>query len=380
MPLGPSIPSVISTAPDSQSWGRRGTVGPVFAGQIETQDLSFEIDHKPLLNKINIVLKAGEITCLLGPSGCGKSTLLRILAGLVPQTAGTIKMDGIDIASDHVFLPPERRGIGLMFQDFALFPHLTVLQNAMFGLYALSHNEAVRTADQALARVGMLQFRDAYPAMLSGGEQQRVALARTIVPRPQVVLMDEPFSGLDQRLRQSVRAETLAVLREMRATALLVTHDPEEALEIADHMILMRAGRIVQAGNPYALHDHPANLDAARFFLAADEIVASASAGLINTAFGSIHTPGLREGTTVTAILRPGAIIRSDDSSAVLGRVVGTKRQGRTLVCKVMTESANAIYTVHFEKLDAAKVGDVLRLGLCLDQVLAFETETGVPI
>jgi iron(III) transport system ATP-binding protein len=380
MPSGQSEPKEFAIAHDSQSWGRRGTVGPVFAGQIETLDLSFEINSKPLLKNINIELKAGEITCLLGPSGCGKSTLLRILAGLVPQTTGTIKMDGVDIASDQAFLPPERRSIGLMFQDFALFPHLTVLQNVMFGLYALSHNEAVRTADQALARVGMLQFRDTYPAMLSGGEQQRVALARTIVPRPQVVLMDEPFSGLDQRLRQSVRAETVAVLREMRATALLVTHDPEEALEIADHIILMRAGRIVQAGDPYAVHDHPANLDAARFFLAADEIVATVQNGQLKTALGTIQTPKLRDGTSVTIVLRPGAIVQSDASTAVEGHVVTVQRQGRTLVCKIITESANTLFSVHIEKLDTVKVGDVLSFALSPDQILAFETETGVPI
>ncbi len=366
--------------PDSQSWGSRGTVGPVFAGQIQTLDLSFEINRKSLLRNINMELKAGQITCLLGPSGCGKSTLLRILAGLMPQTAGTILMDGVDIASERVFVPPERRSIGLMFQDFALFPHLNVLRNVMFGLYALSHQDAVRTADQALARVGMLQFRDAYPAMLSGGEQQRVALARTIVPRPQVVLMDEPFSGLDQRLRQSVRAETVAVLREMRATALLVTHDPEEALEIADRIVLMRAGRIVQAGNPYDLHDHPANLDAARFFSTADEITATVRRGKITTPLGTIAVPKLRDGAAVTVLLRPDAIIQSNDSSAAQGRIISAQRQGRALICKIVMETETTSFTVRYDTLNVAKPGDVRGFALLPEAVLAFETETGAPI
>jgi iron(III) transport system ATP-binding protein len=364
---------------DSSSWGDRGTVGPVFAGQIETSDLCFEIGHKKLLQNINIELAAGEITCLLGPSGCGKSTLLRILAGLMPQTSGTIKMDGVEIAGPKTFVPPEKRSIGLMFQDFALFPHLTVLQNVMFGLYALNRLEAIRIADQALARVGMLPFRDTYPAMLSGGEQQRVALARTFVPRPQVVLMDEPFSGLDQRLRQTVRGETVAVLREMRATAVLVTHDPEEALEIADRIILMRAGRIVQSGKPYDLHDHPANLDAARFFSPADELTATVEQGALNTPFGPVPA-NANIGTSVTILLRPDAIIRSDDPKATQGRVLSVQRNRRSVLCKVLMAGQPAPFTVRLEGLKAAQAGEILGFALRNDQVLAFESATGKPI
>ncbi len=363
----------------TSSWGDRGTVGPVFAGQIETSDLCYEIARKKLLQDIKIELPAGEITCLLGPSGCGKSTLLRILAGLVPQTTGIIKMDGVEIAGPHAFVPPEKRSIGLMFQDFALFPHLTVLHNVMFGLYALNRLDAIRTADQALARVGMLPFRDAYPAMLSGGEQQRVALARTFVPRPQVVLMDEPFSGLDQRLRQTVRGETVAVLREMRATAVLVTHDPEEALEIADRIVLMSAGRIVQSGKPYDLHDHPATLDAARFFSPADELTATVEQGAVRTPFGSMPAKA-ENGTSVTLLLRPDAIIRSDDPKAPQGRILSVQRNRRSVLCKVLMEEQNAQFAVRLEGLGAARAGDVFGFALRKDQVLAFETANGKPI
>ncbi len=380
MPSGASQQVALATPVSPSSWGQRGKVGPVFAGNIKTRDIGYDIDQKTLLSNINIELKAGEISCLLGPSGCGKSSLLRIIAGLVPQTRGEILMDGVEIAGLNAFVAPEKRNIGLMFQDFALFPHLTVLENVIFGLYALSRQDAIRTAEQALSRVGLLQLRDAYPATLSGGEQQRVALARTIVPRPQVVLMDEPFSGLDQRLREVIRAETIAVLREMRATVLLVTHDPQEAFEIADHIILMRQGRIVQTGGPYELHDHPANLEAARFFSNADEFEAKVFTGHAQTPLGKVATPHVADGTKVTVVLRPGAIIATNSPAGVQGRIVSAQRQGRGLICKVQLEGQTSTITARFEGLGSVAIGDIRRFELHHDHVMVFEMETGEPI
>ena len=186
--------------------------------------------------------------CLLGPSGSGKTTLLRIAAGIEPQTAGRVLLNDREIAGPSVFLPPEKRSIGLVFQDFALFPHLTILDNVRFGLTALSRDEArARGDDRAVARRARGIMPQSYPHVLSGGEQQRVALARALAPRPAVLLMDEPFSGLDSRLKDSVRAETLAILRESRATAIVVTHDAEEAMRMGDRIALLQ-GRRAGAG------------------------------------------------------------------------------------------------------------------------------------
>ena len=192
--------------------------------------------------------------CLLGPSGSGKTTLLRIAAGIEPQTAGRVLLNDREIAGPSVFLPPEKRSIGLVFQDFALFPHLTILDNVRFGLTALSREEARREAHIALSRVGLEHHAQSFPHVLSGGEQQRVALARALAPRPAVLLMDEPFSGLDSRLKDCVRAETLAILRESRATAIVVTHDAEEAMRIGDRIALLKSGRLVQAGRAEELY------------------------------------------------------------------------------------------------------------------------------
>ena len=204
--------------------------------------------------------------CLLGPSGSGKTTLLRIAAGIEPQTLGRVLLNDREIAGPSVFLPPEQRSIGLVFQDFALFPHLTILDNVRFGLTALSREEARREAHIALSRVGLEHHANSFPHVLSGGEQQRVALARALAPRPAVLLMDEPFSGLDSRLKDTVRAETLAILRESRATAIVVTHDAEEAMRLGDRIALLKSGRLVQAGRAEELYLKPADLFVAGFF------------------------------------------------------------------------------------------------------------------
>ena len=230
------------SVPSSQRWGQRGTAGALFAGKLAFENVSCSIGSTEILKNLSFELQAGEIACLLGQSGCGKTTLLRIAAGIQQVTSGRVLLDDEEVDGPSGFVPPERRNVGLVFQDFALFPHLNVIENVSFGLNALSRKEAARVAEHALERVGLASFRHSYPSSLSGGEQQRVALARAIVPRPQVMLMDEPFSGLDQRLRETVREETLALLKETRATCVLVTHDPVEAMDFADR-ILAHAGR-----------------------------------------------------------------------------------------------------------------------------------------
>ena len=202
---------------------------------------------------MSLRIAAGQVSCLLGPSGCGKSTTLRLIAGVDRPDAGAIRVDGRPVVDGRRRVPPEERGIGLMFQDFALFPHLTAAQNVGFGLPRRDARAARRGSRELLDRVGMARHAEKHPHELSGGEQQRVALARALAPRPRIMLMDEPFSGLDDRLRDEIRDETLAVLKAEGTAVLLVTHEPTEAMRMADEILLMRDGRIVQRGR--ALHD-----------------------------------------------------------------------------------------------------------------------------
>ncbi len=221
---------------------RARIAGVTFAARLAFEDIHHAFaQRRETLHDVSLAAEPGEVLCLLGPSGSGKTTLLRIAAGIEPQTTGRVAAQRPrDRRARPSSCRPEQRSIGLVFQDFALFPHLTILDNVRFGLTALSREEARTEAMIALSRVGMEQYAASYPHVLSGGEQQRVALARAIAPRPAVLLMDEPFSGLDSRLKDSVRAETLAILRESRATAIVVTHDAEEAMRMGDRIALLR--------------------------------------------------------------------------------------------------------------------------------------------
>lgn len=286
----------------------RAMVAP--AGVSFAARLSFEhVSHVfpggvPILEDITLSAEPGEVLCLLGPSGSGKTTLLRIAAGIEAQTAGRVLLNDREIAGPSAFLPPERRSIGLVFQDFALFPHMTILENVRFGLTALTHQEAEREALVALSRVGLQDYAHAYPHVLSGGEQQRVALARALAPRPAVLLMDEPFSGLDSRLKDSVRAETLSILQQSRATSVIVTHDAEEAMRLGDRIALLRKGRLVQVGTGEELYRRPANLFVAGFFSELNLLDATVSEGRAVTPLGSFAAPALGEGAPATVAIR----------------------------------------------------------------------------
>ncbi|MGB6907079.1 MAG: ABC transporter ATP-binding protein, partial [Methyloceanibacter sp.] len=235
----------------------RGKAGVTFAARLTFEDVSRRYGDSLALDHVSLDVPPGEVLCLLGPSGCGKTTLLRVASGVERPSSGRVLLDGQEVAGPDHFVPPEKRGVGLMFQDFALFPHLTLRQNVAFGLRSLTRSQANAEALAALARVGLAHYASAYPHILSGGEQQRVALARAIAPRPSVLLMDEPFSGLDPRLRERMREETLAILHETRATCIVVTHDAEEAMRMGDQLALMRRGRVVQTGKPLDLYRAP---------------------------------------------------------------------------------------------------------------------------
>jgi len=270
--------------------------------RLELRNITRQFDGQMVVDGISLQMFAGEVTCLLGPSGCGKSTTLRIAAGVDQQDSGEVLVDGQVISDANTHLPPEKRSIGLMFQDFALFPHLSVQQNVAFGLKSA---DKMDVAVKLLDKVGLLKFADKFPHMLSGGEQQRVALARALAPNPRVMLMDEPFSGLDNRLRDGIRDDTLAILKELNASVLLVTHEPEEAMRMADKIALMRDGKIVQIGAPYNIYNAPVDRQAAGFFSDINVIHGVVNRMQTDTPFGQFLTPGLDDHSDVEIIIRP---------------------------------------------------------------------------
>ncbi|MEW9922122.1 ABC transporter ATP-binding protein [Marimonas sp. MJW-29] len=273
--------------------------------RLEIKDLRRSYQGRAVVDGVSLRIMPGQVTCLLGPSGCGKSTTLRMIAGVEMQDSGTIHVDG-KLICDTVFrVPPERREIGLMFQDFALFPHLSVADNVAFGLKKGTRAEKRARVEELLERVDLLRFIDGYPHQLSGGEQQRVALARALAPRPRIMLMDEPFSGLDNRLRDGIRDETLSILKEEDTAVLLVTHEPDEAMRMADEIALMRDGRIVQQGAPYNVYTRPIDRAAVAFFSDANVIEATVQGALASTAFGRFLAPGVADGTRVQIVFRP---------------------------------------------------------------------------
>lgn len=272
--------------------------------RLEITNISRAFDGRNVVDDVSLRVMPGQVTCLLGPSGCGKSTTLRIIAGVEMQDSGKIYVDG-NLVCDTIYrVPPEGRSIGLMFQDFALFPHLSVAKNVAFGLKG-SRDEKMVRVEELLARVGLGHFADSYPHQLSGGEQQRIALARALAPRPSVMLMDEPFSGLDNRLRDDIRDETLAVLKDEGTAVLLVTHEPDEAMRMADEIALMRDGKIVQLGAPYNVYNNPCDLDAAKFFSDINVIRGEVKGALCDTPFGQFLAPGKPDGTKLEIAIRP---------------------------------------------------------------------------
>ncbi len=281
---------------------KRGRAAATFAARLTLEGVTRVYGAAEALSGVDLTVEAGEIVCLLGPSGGGKTTLLRVIAGIERPDGGRVLVNDAEVAGPHAFVPPERRGVGLMFQDFALFPHLSVLDNVAFGLRLLAPAERAQAARSILERVGLADFADAFPSTLSGGQQQRVALARAIVPRPAVMLMDEPFSGLDVQLRDTMQEETLGLLRETRATSLIVTHHPEEAMRLGDRIAVMKGGRIVQAGKAEALYREPASLFVARLFSEINEVPVRIAGGAIETPAGRVDAGGAADGPGVIGI------------------------------------------------------------------------------
>ncbi len=268
--------------------------------------LSHRFEDTLALDDLSLEVAAGEIVCLLGPSGCGKTTLLRLIAGLERLQAGRIAVDGEPIAEggSDLHCPPERRDTGLMFQDYALFPHLTVAGNIGFGLQGRKRRQAREWIENALSELQLSHLGSRWPHTLSGGQQQRIALLRALAPEPRVMLLDEPFSGLDGHLRQRVREETRAMLEKRDAATLIVTHDPEEAMFLADRIVVLHKGRVMQDAEPADIYAAPSNPFTARLFGTVNEIEGRVQGGKAITALGSFSAPKMQDGRRVLCMIR----------------------------------------------------------------------------
>jgi iron(III) transport system ATP-binding protein len=328
------------------------------------------------LRGVSLDIAPGEVVCLLGPSGSGKTTLLRIASGIDKPSAGRVLINRREVAGPNQFVPPERRNVGLMFQDFALFPHLTILENVAFGLKALPKLEAEREAMAVLARVGLQRYAGAYPHILSGGEQQRVALARAIVPRPSVVLMDEPFSGLDVQLRETMQSETLALLRETRATSVIVTHLPEEAMRLGDRIAVMRNGRIVQVGKAEELYRNPAELYVARLFSEINEIPFRVTNGALRTPVGMFPAPNFGEGEQAILCLRQRGITVLPAERGLPGRVLDVRFLGDVGRAEIAVQGFDAPLKARTRESEGWVKGAEVSIEVDPTRVLIFPAES----
>jgi len=305
---------------------------------------------------VSLSVRDGELLTLLGPSGCGKTTMLRLLAGLEHPSAGTVEIAGETVATGdgEGFVPAEERDVGLVFQDFALFPHLTVEENVAFGLRDWSASERAARVEDLLDLVDLSAHREKEPGALSGGQQQRVALARALAPEPDVLLLDEPFSNLDVRLRVEMREEVRDILKTAGVTAVSVTHDQEEALSISDRVAIMHDGAIEQAGTPEAVFENPESRFVASFLGRASFLPGRVRGDVVETELGALEAAQLNgpveeyDGARIDVLVRPDdlAAVPANEATAD-GKVVRRQYTGPTFVYGVELASNTTVRCLH---------------------------------
>jgi len=330
---------------------------------------------------LSFTLKRGAIGCLLGPSGCGKTTVLRCIAGFEPVADGEILLDGRVVSAPGLTVPPEERRIGMVFQDHALFPHLTVAENIGFGLHRAPRAERGRRVAELVATVGLDGFAHKYPHELSGGQQQRVALARALAPQPNLLLLDEPFSNLDIDLRERLGLEVRDIIKRTRTTAVLVTHDQQEAFAIADEIGIMHDGRIEQWDMAYNLYHRPANRFIADFvgqgvFLPGNVLNPRQVAIELGTLNGDIPHQcemgcgACGKGCQVEVLLRPDDIVH-DDASALQAEVLHKAFRGAEILYTLRLESGRRVLALVPSHHNHA-LGERIGIRLDVDHVVAF--------
>ncbi len=343
--------------------------------RLHIQSIIHAYGPRRVLDGIELTVAPGEVVCLLGPSGCGKTTLLRLVAGLEQVQGGQIRAGGRELASAGCHVPPERRGVGFVFQDYALFPHLSVLDNVGFGLTDHSQKARQERSMNLLETVGMAGRAKAFPHMLSGGQQQRVALARALAPDPGIILLDEPFSGLDARLREQLRDDTLHVLKSSQVMALMVTHDSEEAMFMADRIAVMREGRIVQEGRPHDLYFHPNDPFVADFFGETNHLSGKVASGAVITPLGRLPANGLSEGSEIKVRIRPEGLRLVPSASAEalpLATVLAARMLGRGSLVHLALEDAGGTHHLHARVAAHFLPAEGEIVGVDLDHRLAF--------
>ncbi len=291
------------------------------------------------VDETSLCVERGEVVALLGPSGCGKTTLLRLIAGFERPEAGTVDVDGRPVAGGGAWVPPEQRRVGMVFQDYALFPHLTVAENVGFGL---SRRVRPTRVHELLDVVGLDGLGRRYPHELSGGQQQRVALARALAPTPELVLLDEPWSNVDPSLRESLRAEVSEIIRPLGITVVLVTHDREEAFSLADRIALMRSGTVVQEGTAEELYFTPATRWAAEFVGAGNVLVGDVVDGRVVTPIGRFHANGAASATAAQVLVRP-ELLELEPDPAGAAQVVGREFRGHDVFYRVLLDGVELV-------------------------------------
>jgi iron(III) transport system ATP-binding protein len=321
---------------------------------VRLRDVSKSFGSVHAVRDVSLEIERGELMAVLGPSGCGKTTLLRTIAGFERPDAGSVEVSNEVVAGPGRFVPPERRRIGMVFQDYALFPHLTVTANVAFGLANRPRDQREVLTRRTLELVGLQHKSTRHPHELSGGERQRVALARALAPEPAVVLLDEPFSNLDATLRAGLRREVELILRDAEATALLVTHDQEEALSLADRLAVMREGRIVQVGAPEDIYVRPASRWAAQFVGEVNVLAGVAHGGGVETELGVFDLRAPATGSVHVAVRPEQLELRADhDGNA---EVVAREFRGHDVLYRLRHEGGRVVI-VQLPSLQLYEVG-----------------------
>jgi iron(III) transport system ATP-binding protein len=349
---------------------------------LEVRDLHLAYGEREVVHGLSFSLERGAIGCLLGPSGCGKTTVLRCVAGFEPPRQGEVLLNGAQVSTRGFLLPPEKRRIGMVFQDFALFPHLTVADNIAFGLRRWPARERETRLRELTELVRLQASVRQYPHELSGGQQQRVALARALAPRPELLLLDEPFSNLDVELREQLSVEVRDVIKASGATAVLVTHDQQEAFAMADEIGIMNEGRIMQWDTPYVLYHQPADRFVADFvgqgvFLPAKVLGAHRVEIELGVLDGDVPH-GCQQGCEVCGrgcmadvLLRPDDVVH-DDASGMKAEVVKKAFRGADILYTLRLDSGRAVLALVPSHHNHA-IGERIGIRLAVDHVVAFE-------
>lgn len=327
---------------------------------------SFSRRLPPAVNQVSLTLANGEILALLGPSGCGKTTLLRLIAGFDTPQSGDIKIDGRSVLG----IPPEKRQVGMVFQDFALFPHLTVQQNVAFGLRKYSNLAKQKIVSQTLHLVGLQDLEQRYPHELSGGQQQRLALARAIAPDPALILLDEPLSNLDVQIRWQLRRELRRILKTAGKSAIIVTHDQEEALHIADRVAVMRAGSIEQVGTPEEVYHQPRSRFVAEFISQANFIPAQLQGNQCHCEIGTFPAPACN--CPSQELLVPPEALTLEPHDQGVAVISDRIFLGREVLYYLRTRSGQQIIARTNNHCQQLAIGTRVNLSLANEKLLRF--------